>query len=191
MFLHLPMPVPTTVAPADTAAPPAGPKMAVASDSSLLQMKFPHLRLPSSHPPNLLQPVDTFQPQSQLVEPLTDMGISTRAATKALFWTGNHSLQAAADWCFSNPGREMELLSLEEEVVMWMQDLKIKDEEQAEEFEQYMAKMEMEARRKAQMERMMEEAEIRRAIEMSRAMQIKVMAETIGKGELALVGSSG
>lgn len=44
----------------------------------------------------------------------------------------------------------MELLSLEEEVVMWMQDLKIKDEEQAEEFEQYMAKMEMEARRKAQ-----------------------------------------
>ena len=106
--------------------------MAVASDSSLLQMKFPHLRLPSSHPPNLLQPVDTFQPQSQLVEPLTEMGISTRAATKALFWTGNHSLQAAADWCFSNPGREMELLSLEEEVVMWMQDLEIKDEEAAE-----------------------------------------------------------
>ena len=159
MFLHLPMPVPTTVAPADTAAPPpAGPKMAVASDSSLLQMKFPHLRLPSSHPPNLLQPVDTFQPQSQLVEPLTEMGISTRAATKALFWTGNHSLQAAADWCFSNPGREMELLSLEEEVVMWMQDLEIKDEEAAENLKEWLAEMEMEARRSQ------EEAQVRRTV---------------------------
>ena len=156
MFLHLPMPVPTTtVAPADTAATPAGPKMTVATDSdgSLLQMKFPHLRLPSSHPMHLLQPVDTFQPQSQLVEPLTEMGISTRAATKALFWTGNHSLQAAADWCFSNPGREMELLSLEEEVVMWMQDLEIKDEEAAENLKEWLAEMEMEARRKAQVRR--------------------------------------
>jgi len=190
LLQHLPMPVPTTAV-APSAVTPAGPKTAVAPNRSPLQMIFPHLRLPSAHPLHLLQPVDAFQPRSQLFEALTEMGISSRAATKALFWTGNCSLQAAAEWCFSNPGREMELLSLEEEVVMWMQDLKIKDEEQAEEFEQYMAKMEMEARRKAQMERMMEEAEIRRAIEMSRAMQIKVMAETSGKEELALVGSSG
>ena len=144
MYQHLPMPVPTIAA--DTGVAPAGPKTAVAPDRSLLQMKFPHLRLPSSHPLHLLQPVNTFQPHSQLFEALTEMGISSRAATKALFWTGNCSLQAAANWCFSDPGREMELLSLEEEVVMWMQDLEIKDEEEAEKFEE----MVMEARRAAQ-----------------------------------------
>ena len=37
----------------------------------------------------------------------------------------------AADWCFSNPGREMELLTLEEEVVMWMQELEIREEDEA------------------------------------------------------------
>merc|ERR1712013_636710 len=58
-----------------------------------------------------------------------DMGISSSAATKALFWTGNCCLQTAAEWCFSNPGREMELLSLEEEVVMWLQDLEIQEAE--------------------------------------------------------------
>ena len=57
------------------------------------------------------------------------MGISNRAATKALFWTGNCCLQTAAEWCFSNPGREMELLSLEEEVAMWLQDLEIQEVE--------------------------------------------------------------
>ena len=143
------MPVPT-VAPADTVVPPAGAKTQVVPDRSLLQMKFTHLRLPSSHPLHLLQPVNTFQPHSHLFVPLTEMGISSRAATKALFWTGNCSLQLAADWCFRNPGREMELLSLEEEVLMWMQDLEIKEEEEAEKFKEYLAELEMEARKAAQ-----------------------------------------
>ena len=38
-------------------------------------------------------------------------------------------MQTAAEWCFSNPGREMELLSLEEEVAMWLQDLEIQEAE--------------------------------------------------------------
>ena len=151
------MPVPTTAV-APSAVTPAGPKAAVAPNRSPLQMIFPHLRLPSAHPLHLLQPVDAFQPRSQLFEALTEMGISSRAATKALFWTGNHSLQAAADWCFSNPGREMELLSLEEEVVMWMQDLEIKDEEAAENLKEWLAEMEMEARRSQ------EEAQVRRTV---------------------------
>jgi len=190
MFQNLPMPVPTTtVAPADTAVTPAGPKTVVAPDRSPLQMKFPYLRLPSSHALHLLQPVNTFQPHSQLFEALTEMGISSRAATKALFWTGNHSLQVAADWCFSNPGREMELLSLEEEVVMWMQDLEIKDGEEAEKLEELLAEIKMEARRSAQVKRMEEEAEMRQAIEMSRAIQNE--AENSGKDNLTLVESSG
>ena len=148
-YQNLPMPVPTT---ADTAAvaPAAELTKTVVPARSLLQMKFPHLRLPSSHPLHLLQPVNTFQPHSQLFEVLTEMGISSRAATKALFWTGNCRLQAAADWCFSNPGREMELLSLEEEVVMWMQDLAIKEEEEASDFLEWMEELQMEAARKAQ-----------------------------------------
>ena len=130
MYQHLPMPVPTTaVIPVAAAATPAGPVKAVAPERSPLQKKFPHVRLPSSHPLYLLQPVNTFQPHVQLFEALTDMGVSSRAATKALFWTGNRCLQTAADWCFSNPGREMEQLSLEEEVDMWMQELEIQEEE--------------------------------------------------------------
>ena len=133
MYQHLPMPVPTTVVTpvAAAATPTAGPAKAIAPERSPLQKKFPHVHLPSSHPLYLLQPVSNFQPHSQLLEALTEMGISSRAASKALFWTGNRCLQTAADWCFSNPGREMELMTLEEEVVMWMQELEIREEDEA------------------------------------------------------------
>ena len=151
------MPVPTTVVtPVAAAVPPAGPAKAVAPERSPLQKKFPHLRLPSSHPLYLLQPVSTFQPRIQLFEALTDMGISSRAATKALFWTGNCCLQMAADWCFSNPGREMELLTLEEEVVMWMQELEIREEDEASKWAEVIRdvmKEQMERRQEAQVRR--------------------------------------
>ena len=84
------------------------------------------------------------------------MGVSSRAATKALFWTGNQCLQTAADWCFSNPGREMEQLSLDEEVVMWMQELEIQEEEavlKAAEVVRELMKEEMERRQEAQVSR--------------------------------------
>jgi len=113
-FHQLPEPVPT---------------IKVAPVRSPLQLKFPNLNLPSSHAAYLLQPADKFQPHDKFLAALTDMGISSRAATKALFWTGNCCLQTAAEWCFSNPGREMELLSLEEEVAMWLQDLEIQEAE--------------------------------------------------------------
>ena len=151
------MPVPTTVVtPVAAAVPPAGPAKAVAPERSPLQKKFPHLRLPSSHPLYLLQPVSTFQPRIQLFEALTDMGISSRAATKALFWTGNCCLQMAADWCFSNPGREMELVTLEEEVVMWMQELEIREEDEASKWAEVIRdvmKEQMERRQEAQVRR--------------------------------------
>ena len=105
------------------------PTIKVAPVKSPLQLKFPNLNLPSSHAAYLLQPADKFQPHDKFLAALTDMGISSRAATKALFWTGNCCLQTAAEWCFSNPGREMELLSLEEEVAMWLQDLEIQEAE--------------------------------------------------------------
>ena len=44
----------------------------------------------------------------------------------------------------------MELLSLEEEVVMWMQDLAIKEEEEASDFQEWVKELQMEAARKAQ-----------------------------------------
>jgi len=113
-FHQLPEPVPT---------------IKVAPVKSALQLRFPNLNLPSSHAAYLLQPADKFQPHDKFLAALTDMGISSRAATKALFWTGNCCLQTAAEWCFSNPGREMELLSLEEEVAMWLQDLEIQEAE--------------------------------------------------------------
>ena len=113
-FHQLPEPVPT---------------IKVAPVKSPLQLRFPNLNLPSSHAAYLLQPADKFQPHDKFLAALTDMGISRRAATKALFWTGNCCLQTAAEWCFSNPGREMELLSLEEEVAMWLQDLEIQEAE--------------------------------------------------------------
>jgi len=113
-FHQLPEPVPT---------------IKVAPVKSPLQLRFPNLNLPSSHAAYLLQPADKFQPHDKFLAALTDMGISSRAATKALFWTGNCCLQTAAEWCFSNPGREMELLSLEEEVAMWLQDLEIQEAE--------------------------------------------------------------
>ena len=112
-FHQLPEPVPT---------------IKVAPVKSPLQLRFPNLNLPSSHAAYLLQPADKFQPHDKLAA-LTDMGISSKAATKALFWTGNCCLQTAAEWCFSNPGREMELLSLEEELAMWLQDLEIQEAE--------------------------------------------------------------
>ena len=113
-FHQLPEPVPT---------------IKVAPVKSPLQLRFPNLNLPSSHAAYLLQPADKFQPHDKFLAALTDMGISSSAATKALFWTGNCCLQTAAEWCFSNPGREMELLSLEEEVAMWLQDLEIQEME--------------------------------------------------------------
>ena len=91
-FRQLPEPVPT---------------IKVAPVISPLQLKFPDINLPSSHAAYLLQPADKFQPHDKFLAALTDMGISSSAATKALFWTGNCCLQTAAEWCFSNPGREM------------------------------------------------------------------------------------
>ena len=94
---------------------------------SLLQMKFPHLKLPSSHPPYLLDPVSQFQPRPDLLVSLQELGLSLNGATKALFWTGNFSLEEAADWCFSCPGRDMDT-SLEMEVNMWRADLECREE---------------------------------------------------------------
>ena len=95
---------------------------------SLLQAKFPHLRLPSSHPSYLLEPVASFQPKPVLLASLTSMGISPTTSTKALFWSGNNSLERAADWCFQCEGRNMDLV-LEVEVAMWLEDLQIREEE--------------------------------------------------------------
>ena len=48
-------------------------------------------------------------------------------ATKALFWTGNKSIVEATDWSRNrNLGNEM---SLEVEVAMWREDLRMREEE--------------------------------------------------------------
>ena len=60
-----------------------------------LEIKFPNLVLPASTPHHLLQPVEAFQPNTQWREALLQMGISSRAATKALFWSGNKSLEVS------------------------------------------------------------------------------------------------
>ena len=50
-------------------------------------------------------------------------------ATKALFWTGNKSIVKATDWSRNrSPDREMEM-SLEVEVAMWREDLRMREEE--------------------------------------------------------------
>ena len=51
-------------------------------------------------------------------------------ATKALFWTGNRSLEEAADWS-TNRGLDSDTereLSLEVEVAMWREDLRMREE---------------------------------------------------------------
>ena len=176
-FHHLPMPVPTT---------------SVTPVRSPLQKKFPHLCLPSSHPLHLLEPVGDFQPRSQLVAALTELGITSKAAIKALFWTGNLCVQTAADWCFNNPGRE--LLSLEEEVQMWLRDLEIQEEELTR-WEEVVREWRMEEEAKAwqaaQVKRLMEQAEANRGIEMFRAMQNKAtlveVVDISGKEEITSV----
>ena len=159
-FHQLPEPVPT---------------IKVAPVKSALQLKFPNLNLPSSHAAYLLQPADKFQPHDKFLAALTDMGISSRAATKALFWTGNCCLQTAAEWCLSNPGREMELLSLEEEVAMWLQDLEIQE-------------VEIEAYQAALLREMMvveeEEKQMRMRMIQSRSMQMENrFVEVVESGE--------
>ena len=111
----LPQPVPLT-----SPRPPPSP----------LQRQFPLLSsfLPSSHPPYLLEPVAQFQPLPSLLSSLQHLGLSLTASTKALFWTGNRSLEEAADWSFSSPGRQMDL-ALEVEVAMWREDLRVREEE--------------------------------------------------------------
>jgi hypothetical protein len=57
--------------------------------------------------------------------------ISQYVATVALFWTGNRSLEEADDWS-TNPSRDMEMeMSLEVEVAMWRDVLRMREEEAA------------------------------------------------------------
>ena len=59
----------------------------VACTRSLLQEKFPHLRLPSSHPSHLLEPVTSFQPKPVLLSSLTSISLSHFAQRSSPDWT--------------------------------------------------------------------------------------------------------
>lgn len=50
----------------------------------------------------------TWSPNQDLLNQLTDMGISSVAAKKALYYTGNSSVEVAAAWIFENPDADIE-----------------------------------------------------------------------------------
>ncbi|KAI1289892.1 putative peptidyl-tRNA hydrolase 2 [Halotydeus destructor] len=50
----------------------------------------------------------TWEPNHDLLNSLTGMGISSVAAKKALFYTGNQSAELAASWIFENPEADLE-----------------------------------------------------------------------------------
>ena len=50
----------------------------------------------------------TWSPNQDLLDQLTDMGISSVAAKKALYYTGNSSVEVAAAWIFENPDADIE-----------------------------------------------------------------------------------
>lgn len=49
-----------------------------------------------------------WHPNQELLAQLTEMGISTVAAKKALYFTGNSSVEVAAAWIFENPDADLE-----------------------------------------------------------------------------------
>lgn len=50
----------------------------------------------------------SWSPNQDLLDQLTDMGISSVAAKKALYYTGNSSVEVAAAWIFENPDADIE-----------------------------------------------------------------------------------
>jgi len=49
-----------------------------------------------------------FVPKEDLVQALTNMGITRNAATRALYLTGNYSADLAAAWIFENPEEDVD-----------------------------------------------------------------------------------
>lgn len=61
-----------------------------------------------------------WSPDQQMMSTLTDMGISAVAAKKALYYTGNQSIESATNWIFENPDNDLDT-PLELEVNMGVQ----------------------------------------------------------------------
>jgi len=137
--LSLPTPVPCTGAPPTTAGTsshqPANSRVPLTFTTSLptpwpVSVRYPHLSLPPNAPPYLFTD-KIFTPCAALLAQLMDMGVTERAATKALYWTGNSCIERASNWVFERPEESLKT-PLESEIKMLRADLDMKEEEMRE-----------------------------------------------------------
>ena len=95
--------------------------------AAAVSARYPHLTLPLSTPPYLFSD-NMFTPNVILLAQLMDMGVVEKAATKALYWTGNSCIERASNWVFERPEESLKT-PLEVEIKMLRADLDIKEEE--------------------------------------------------------------
>eukprot|EP00092_Neocalanus_flemingeri_P017790 GFUD01019247.1.p1 GENE.GFUD01019247.1~~GFUD01019247.1.p1 ORF type:complete len:361 (-),score=123.07 GFUD01019247.1:49-1131(-) len=129
-ILSLPSPVPCT----GVTPPHSGNSMAhltfpqfVPCQGQVSGARYRHLSLPLSTPPYLFSD-NTFTPSPCHMSQLMDMGVTEKAATKALYWTGNSCIERASNWIFERPEASLKT-PLEVEIKMLKADLDIKEEE--------------------------------------------------------------
>merc|ERR1719233_830338 len=91
------------------------------------KVPYPHLDLPDT-PEYLFFDKIVFTPSSHLLSEMVDKGITEMVATKALYWTGNSSINLACNWIFDRSEDTFET-PLMVEIEMLKSDLDIKEEE--------------------------------------------------------------